>query len=76
MGHETADKRVYRTATRRCNLKEKLQYAGYKQEAVGWNTDELLTSPRLRPTWLCSAPTESARYPPPRVTYSPCGGPN
>ena len=49
MGHERPPTSAS-TATRRCNLKEKLQYAGYKQEAVGWNTDELLTSSRLRPT--------------------------
>ena len=33
MGHETANKRVHCHGC--CNLKEKLQNAGYKQEAVG-----------------------------------------
>ena len=54
--------------------KERLQSsAGYKQEAVGWDTDEAsddATSPQPRPGCVVGA-TESARYPLPRVTYSP-----
>ena len=38
MGHEVADKRVY--CHEALHLKEKLQSAGYKQEAVGWDTDD------------------------------------
>ena len=39
MGHETVDKRVY--CHDALHLKEKLQSAGYKQEAVGRDTDEV-----------------------------------
>ena len=38
MGHESADKRVY--CHEALHLKEKLQSAGYKQDTVGWDTDE------------------------------------
>ena len=48
MGHETADKRIY--CHEALHLREKLQSTGYKQET----SRRPSTTPRPRPTWLCS----------------------
>ena len=67
---DRANKRVYCHEV--LHLKEKLQSAGYKQEAVGWDTDEAsddATSPRPRPGCVVAA-TESARYPPPGHVFT------
>lgn len=43
MGHAVADSQRH-TATRR-HLKKKLQSASYRQETIGWDTDEASDEP-------------------------------